>query len=128
MYGVTQYARHIGTASCRVAAEDAGRVPVRNRLQTVVVVAASGDAASSVGQLGQSHRVRRRGTGVLEGEGLSVEIGTGVVPRDHVVQFYADDNELVASVAHFVIDGLLGGDAVIVVATPATRDCVRRGD
>ncbi len=52
------------------------------------------------------------------GEALSVETAHGVVSRDHVVQFYERDDEMVASVATFLADGLLAGEAVIVVATP----------
>lgn len=40
-----------------------------------------------------------------------------VVPRDHVVTFYERDDELVASVASFVGDGLDAGEAGILLAT-----------
>lgn len=49
---------------------------------------------------------------------MSVEMRTGVVPHDHVVQFFSHDDELVESAGRFLVDGLLGGDAVIVVAAP----------
>ena len=52
------------------------------------------------------------------GEALSVETANGIVPRDHVVQFYERDDELVASAATYLADGLLAGEAAIVVATP----------
>ncbi|MGZ4740020.1 MAG: MEDS domain-containing protein [Ilumatobacteraceae bacterium] len=48
-----------------------------------------------------------------------METAHGIVPRDHVVQFYEYDDELVASVATFLADGLRAGEAAIVVATPA---------
>jgi hypothetical protein len=41
------------------------------------------------------------------------------VPRNHVVQFYERDVELVASVATYLADGVRAGEAAIVVATPA---------
>ncbi len=47
-----------------------------------------------------------------------METANGIVPRDHVVQFYERDDELVASVSTFLVDGLLAGEAAIVVATP----------
>jgi hypothetical protein len=56
-------------------------------------------------------------TGV-EGGTLSIDIRTGLVPHDHVVQFYAHDNDLVDSVTKFMVDGILAGETVIVVATP----------
>ncbi len=39
------------------------------------------------------------------------------VRRDHVAGFYDSDDDLVASVASFVVDGLSGGEGVVVVAT-----------
>ena len=68
---------------------------------------------------------------VIGGEALSVEARTGVVPRDHVVQFYEHDDELAASVAQFLIDGLGDDEIAIVVATPthtaAFYEAVARG-
>ena len=48
-----------------------------------------------------------------------MEAAHGIVPRDHVVQFYEHDDELVASVATFLADGLRAGESVIAVATLA---------
>jgi hypothetical protein len=55
----------------------------------------------------------------VTGGDTAIECAHGVVPRDHVVQFYEHDAELIASVAKFLADGLLAGEAAIVVATPA---------
>ena len=57
--------------------------------------------------------------GDANGGALSVGTGTGVVPRDHVVQFYSHDDELTTSVTRFVSEGLLAGEAAVVVATAA---------
>jgi anti-sigma regulatory factor (Ser/Thr protein kinase) len=49
---------------------------------------------------------------------MEIETAQGVVPRDHVVQFYERDVDLIASVSNFLVDGLLIGEVAIVVATP----------
>ena len=64
------------------------------------------------------YRPARNDVNVIGGEALSVEARIGVVPRDHVVQFYEHDDELVASVAQFLINGLLADEIAIMVATP----------
>jgi hypothetical protein len=64
----------------------------------------------------------QRGGGTEGDAALTNGHGTpahGVVPRDHVVQFYAHDDELIEPVCTFLADGLLAGEAAIVVATPA---------
>ena len=43
------------------------------------------------------------------------------VPHDHVVQFYAADDELFGSVGAFLADAMRAGDVAIVVATPLHR-------
>ncbi len=50
---------------------------------------------------------------------MSIETVTGVVPRDHVVQLYERADQLIPSVAEFLVDGLGAGDAAIVLATGA---------
>jgi hypothetical protein len=49
---------------------------------------------------------------------MAIQTAHGVVPRDHVVQFYERDDELISSAISFLFDGLLAGEAAIVVATP----------
>ena len=56
--------------------------------------------------------------GGVTGGDTAIECAHGVVPRDHVVQFYEHDDELIASVSSYLADGLLAGEAAIVVATP----------
>ena len=55
----------------------------------------------------------------MTGGKVAIQTAHGVVPRDHVVQFYERDDELISSVANFLVEGLLAGEAAIVVATPA---------
>jgi anti-sigma regulatory factor (Ser/Thr protein kinase) len=50
---------------------------------------------------------------------VSVETGARVVPHDHVVQFYAHDAELIVSATRFLAEGLLAGEAAIIVGTSA---------
>ena len=50
---------------------------------------------------------------------MAIETAPGVLPRDHVVQFYERDDELISSVTNFLADGLRAGEAAIVVATGA---------
>jgi hypothetical protein len=45
----------------------------------------------------------------------------GVAPDDHSVCFYDHDSHLVADLARFVLDGLVAGERVIVVATADHR-------
>ncbi|HEX2038504.1 MAG TPA: MEDS domain-containing protein [Acidimicrobiales bacterium] len=42
-------------------------------------------------------------------------------PRDHLVQFYADDDELAAAVGCYLADALLRGEVAIAIATPSHR-------
>lgn len=42
-----------------------------------------------------------------------------VGPRDHVVQFYERDHDLIAGVGAYLLDAARAGDIAIVVATPA---------
>jgi signal transduction histidine kinase len=62
-------------------------------------------------------------------------LGTSLAPppnfedhghRAHVAQFYADDTFLIESVSRFIGTALGGGDAAIVIATPAHRDGIAR--
>jgi anti-sigma regulatory factor (Ser/Thr protein kinase) len=46
------------------------------------------------------------------------------LPHDHVVNFYDDDDDIVAAVSCFVADGLRGDDTVVVIATEAHRHAV----
>lgn len=48
---------------------------------------------------------------------MPIDTRTAVEPHDHVVQFYQHDDELVATVANFVLDALTADGAAIVVAT-----------
>jgi hypothetical protein len=48
---------------------------------------------------------------------VSIEAQTAVAPREHVVQFYADDEALVRSVSTHIGRSLLDEDVAIVVAT-----------
>jgi hypothetical protein len=53
-----------------------------------------------------------------------VTAGTGeldVGPRDHVVQFYDDDGELVERVGGYLREAVLDGGVAVVIATPAHR-------
>lgn len=45
---------------------------------------------------------------------------------DHVVKIYDDDHDLVRGVGEFLAEGIVAGDAVIVVATPVHRDAFSR--
>lgn len=49
------------------------------------------------------------------------------VPHDHVVNFYDDDDDVVAELINFVADGLRLDAGVIVVATQAHRDALDAG-
>lgn len=44
----------------------------------------------------------------------------------HVVQFYSDDDELVASVTQHLIDGFRRGEVAVVIATPRHRVAIAR--
>jgi hypothetical protein len=48
---------------------------------------------------------------------LSIEGQTAVAPREHVVQFYADDQALVRRVCSHIGNALSDGEVAIVVAT-----------
>jgi hypothetical protein len=48
----------------------------------------------------------------------------GAAPHDHSVCFYDHDSHLVADVAAFILDGLTGGERVVVVATAEHRDAL----
>jgi anti-sigma regulatory factor (Ser/Thr protein kinase) len=53
---------------------------------------------------------------------LSLETEALVIGRrDHVVQFYARDEELVATVGDYLLDAIQDGDAAVVIATEAHR-------
>lgn len=62
----------------------------------------------------------------MEGVRLSCDVvsrkSSLIEPHDHVVDFYDDDEHLVASVASFLAEALQSGDAAVVVATEAHRD------
>jgi anti-sigma regulatory factor (Ser/Thr protein kinase) len=47
-------------------------------------------------------------------------------PHDHIVNFFDDDADLVKAVVEYVAAGLLAGDPVVIVATPARRDAIER--
>lgn len=58
-----------------------------------------------------------------------VAVGTtrpGIGPRDHVVQFYADDGELVEQVAAYLLQAVEGGSVAIVIASPEHRRAFAR--
>ncbi len=48
---------------------------------------------------------------------MPTETMTGVVPRDHFVHFYDGDDQLIAAVGEFLIEGALAGDLAIILAT-----------
>lgn len=48
---------------------------------------------------------------------MLIDASSATVPRDHVVHFYRHDDELVATVADFLVDGLRSDGAAVVVAT-----------
>ena len=48
---------------------------------------------------------------------MPIETSRATEPRDHVVHFYQHDDELVATVADFLVDDLLADAAAVVVAT-----------
>src|SRR5260221_470058 len=50
----------------------------------------------------------------------------GETHSGHVVQFYDSDELLAASVAQFLADGLVRGEAACVIATAPHRDAFRR--
>jgi anti-sigma regulatory factor (Ser/Thr protein kinase) len=50
---------------------------------------------------------------------VTVETSVRVDPRNHVVLFYDNTEQLVTSVAQFVADGVLAGETALVVATAA---------
>ncbi len=52
---------------------------------------------------------------------MPADAGPQLIDGDHVVQFYADDHELVSMVAGYLSASLAGGDAVIVIATDDHR-------
>lgn len=63
---------------------------------------------------------------------MSIDITTGAEPRDHAVHFYQHDDELVATIAEFLIEPLQSDGAVVVVATTAhlvavEEELTRRG-
>ena len=43
-------------------------------------------------------------------------------PQNHLVQFYGEMRELIPNVAAFLKDGVVRGEGMIVIATPAHRD------
>jgi len=47
-----------------------------------------------------------------------------VVPSDHLVRFYEDDDSLVDALTDFVDEGLAAGDGVVVIATREHRDAL----
>lgn len=49
---------------------------------------------------------------------MSVETDIRTDPRDHVVQFYESDHELIETVAAYVVEAVSSGEVAIVVATP----------
>ena len=53
---------------------------------------------------------------------MAVDVGPQLIDGDHVVQLYADEEELLSVVAGYLGGALVDGDAVIVIATPAHRD------
>jgi MEDS: MEthanogen/methylotroph, DcmR Sensory domain len=53
---------------------------------------------------------------------MSGDAGPQLIDGDHVVQLYADDDELLSMVAGYLAAALAGDDAVIVIATPAHRE------
>jgi hypothetical protein len=48
-----------------------------------------------------------------------------VAPREHLLQFYDDDVELLDALEGFVVDGLAAGEGVIVIASRAHREGLR---
>jgi anti-sigma regulatory factor (Ser/Thr protein kinase) len=56
-----------------------------------------------------------------------VTVGTknGVVPHDHVVHLYEDDDDLVASVGAYLIDAIRADEVVVAVMTPAHARSLR---
>jgi hypothetical protein len=49
-----------------------------------------------------------------------------VAPRDHFVQIYAEDEQLVASLAAYTADTFEQGERIVMIATPAHRAAVDR--
>ncbi len=49
-----------------------------------------------------------------------------IAPTEHLVQLYGDDESFLDSLEGFVAGGLLKGEAVIVIATPAHRSALER--
>jgi hypothetical protein len=49
-----------------------------------------------------------------------------VDPHDHLVQVFGEERELIDEVSRFLAEGLAGGAAVVVIATPAHRDAFIR--
>lgn len=49
-----------------------------------------------------------------------------LTPREHLVQFYHQDDALIKSVTNFVTEGLYRGECAIVVATPDHRAALER--
>ncbi len=48
---------------------------------------------------------------------MAVEAKIGVAPHDHVVQFSADDADLIAAVGTYLADGIHGGEVAVAVMT-----------
>lgn len=46
-------------------------------------------------------------------------------PHDHVVRFYRDDADLVRAIGGALLNGVVGNDAVVIVATPDHRELFR---
>ena len=49
-----------------------------------------------------------------------------IAPCEHVVQIYENDGAFLDSLEGFVADGVAGGDAVVVIATPPHLEALRR--
>jgi hypothetical protein len=58
---------------------------------------------------------------------VTVECGAQVEPEDHLVQFYACEDELASIVSQFLAEGVLLADVAIVVATEAHSDAFKAG-
>jgi PAS domain S-box-containing protein len=77
--------------------------------------------------LGSEAGVDRSSPSTLEGRpAIEVAGGDGASEAQHLVQFYEDDESLCRSVGGFLSEGLRSADALLVIATHAHEQSLRR--